>query len=98
MATAAALQLRRRGLLISIASHCGSGGGPPPAGLGGLLLGRRRWGVWAAWRASETLACYALSAGDAVLGLAVLLATPWVVYRSGLLRCGPVRACLLRWS
>ena len=31
------------------------------------------------------LSCYIFTAGDAALGLAVLLAAPWAVYRTGLL-------------
>jgi hypothetical protein len=51
---------------------------PPAAG--------RRWGLWGAWRAAEALSCHALALGDALGALGVLLAAPWLLYRSGLLR------------
>lgn len=75
MVAAGTYQLLSRGLLATVASHC-------PA----VALSGGSWGVWAAWRATEALGCYVLSLGDALLGLAVLLAAPWLVYRSGLLR------------
>ncbi len=75
MVAAGTYQMLSRGLLATIAAHC-------PA----VALGSGSWGLWAAWRATEALACYVLSLGDALLGLAVLLAAPWLVYRSGLLR------------
>lgn len=75
MVAAGTYQLLSLGLLATIARHC-------PA----LALGGGSWGMWAAWRAAEALACHVLSLGDALLGLAVLLAAPWLVYRSGLLR------------
>lgn len=78
MAAAAAHQLASRGVLAHLTAACAS----PGAALGG------RWGLWAAWRAAEALACYGLALGDALLGLGVLLAAPWLVYRSGLMRCG----------
>lgn len=77
MAAAGAYELLSRGLLAHLTASCAS----PAAALGG------RWGLWAAWRAGEALACYTLSIGDALMGLGVLLAAPWLVYRSGLLRC-----------
>ncbi|KAI3426217.1 hypothetical protein D9Q98_008593 [Chlorella vulgaris] len=76
MVAAGTYQLLSRGLLSSITASCGSLSG---------ALGGRRWGLWAAWRAAETVSCLALSIGDALLGLGVLLAAPWIVYRSGLL-------------
>lgn len=79
MVAAGTYQLLSRGLLFSITSHCAS-----PA----ALLGGSRWGLWGAWRAAEALGCHVFALGDAVLGLAVLLGAPWLVYRSGLLRCG----------
>ena len=82
MVAAGAYQMLSRGLLATIASHC-------PA----VALGGGSWGLWAAWRATEALGCYVLSLGDALLGLAVLLAAPWLVYRSGLLRWAGGLAC-----
>jgi hypothetical protein len=84
MVAAAAYQLRSRGVLVGIAGHCGSLA---------AALGTRRWGLWAAWRACEAVACHLLALGDALLGLSVLLAAPWLLYRSGLLRWG----ALVRW-
>jgi hypothetical protein len=81
MVAAGTYQLLSRGLLSSITASCGSLSG---------ALGGRRWGLWAAWRAAETVSCLALSIGDALLGLGVLLAAPWIVYRSGLLRYGKI--------
>lgn len=82
MVAAGAYQMLSRGLLATIASHC-------PA----VALSGGSWGLWAAWRATEALGCYVLSLGDALLGLAVLLAAPWLVYRSGLLRWAGGLAC-----
>lgn len=76
MVAAGTYQLLQRGLLASVTRTCGS----PAALLGG------RWGLWAMWQAAEALWCCALAVGDALLGLAVLLAAPWLVFRSGLLR------------
>lgn len=84
MVAAGTYQLLSRGLLSSITASCGSLSG---------ALGGRRWGLWAAWRAAETVSCLALSIGDALLGLGVLLAAPWIVYRSGLLRYGKLQGC-----
>ena len=69
-------QLISRGLLASITA---SGGSLSAAGGGG-------WGVWAAWRAAEALTCHVLALGDALLGVGALLAAPWLLYRSGLMR------------
>lgn len=69
-------QLISRGLLASITASCGS---LSAAGGGG-------WGVWAAWRAAEALTCHVLALGDALLGVGALLAAPWLLYRSGLMR------------
>lgn len=77
MVTSAAYQLRSRGLLTGIVGNCGSLT---------AALGAPRWGLWAAWRACEVAACHLLALGDALLGLSVLLAAPWLLYRSGLLR------------
>lgn len=58
------------------------------------MLPVRRWGgapagpwglVWRGWSGLRTAGCYVLTAGDAALGLAVLAAAPWAVYRSGML-------------
>ena len=78
MAVAGTYQLFSRGLLASITASCGS--------VGAALEGRR-WGLWAAYRAGEAVACHALSIGDALLSLGMLLAAPWLAFRSGLLRC-----------
>ena len=78
MAVAGAYQLFSRGLLAGVTARCGS--------VGAALEGRR-WGLWAAYRAGEAVACHALSVGDALLGLGMLLAAPWLAFRSGLLRC-----------
>ncbi|KAL4448496.1 hypothetical protein ABPG75_005715 [Micractinium tetrahymenae] len=75
MLAAGTYQLLSRGLLAGIAASCGSLGGASGS----------RWGLWAAWRAAEALACHVLAIGDALLGLAVLLAAPWLLYRSGLM-------------
>jgi hypothetical protein len=40
---------------------------------------------WAAMHFGEAVLCWAVAAGHAVLGVAVLLGAPWLVYRSGLL-------------
>ncbi len=77
MVLAGTYQLLSRGLLASITASC-----PSLA----ATLGGRRWGLWSTWKAGEAMACYLLSTGDALLGLLVLLAAPWLVYRSGLLR------------
>ena len=75
MVAAGTYQLLSRGLLNTVTARCGAWGGG------------RGWGLLGTWRAAEAAACYAFSVGDALLGLAVLLAAPWVVYRSGLMRC-----------
>lgn len=95
MAVAGTYQLFSRGLLASITASCGS--------VGAALEGRR-WGLWAAYRAGEAVACHALSIGDALLGLGMLLAAPWLAFRSGLLRCvlpsvcSPLAAAAAAWA
>lgn len=69
-------QLLSRGLLAAVTASCGS----LSVATGG------RWGLWGAWRAAEAIACHVLAVGDALLGLGALLAAPWLLYRSGLMR------------
>lgn len=74
MAAAALYKVMQRGLLHGVGARCGVLGGSS-----------RSWGPWAAWRVAQMAGCYVLAIGDVMAGLAVLLAAPWLLYRTGFL-------------
>lgn len=73
MALVGGYQVWHHGTLTKMSTGCGR------------FPGRGWISLWTYYKAAELVACYLASVGGMVLGLAVLFAAPWVLYRSGML-------------
>jgi hypothetical protein len=77
MAIIGGYQAWKRGFFTPLFHKCGS-----------LPRSTSSWGpfgLWGAYRSAEVAVCYTSGLSDTLLGIFVLLAVPWAVYRTGLL-------------
>jgi len=74
MAAVGTHQVWSRGTVGELISQCGT-----------VSASRGFWGMWGVWKSGEAIFCYFGVVGNAIAGLAVLFAAPWVLYRSGIL-------------